>query len=126
MKLFQLIAVCFAGDALASRLIAASYAGTVTSLSLSRPGENYKLTTVSQTNECGASPAWLMLDEAHEILYCLDEGIGHPNATLTSFKLDTHGSFSKVKQLHTLVGPVASAFYTPAQRPDHKFFAIAH
>jgi hypothetical protein len=126
MKLFQFLAVFFAGDAMASRLIAASYAGTVASLSLSRSGENYELTTVSQTNECGASPAWLMLDGAHEILYCLDEGIGNPNATLTSFKLHTNGSFSKVKQLHTLAGPVASAFYTPAQRPDHKFFAIAH
>ncbi|KAL2812412.1 Lactonase, 7-bladed beta-propeller-domain-containing protein [Aspergillus granulosus] len=111
---------------MASRLYAASYAGKVTSLSLSGSGEDYQLTTLSETNECGTSPAWLMLDRANEILYCLDEGIDRPNATLTSFAINSDGSFRKVKQLQTLVGPVSSAFYTPAKLPSRKFFAVAH
>ncbi|KAJ0418462.1 Lactonase, 7-bladed beta-propeller-domain-containing protein [Aspergillus carlsbadensis] len=109
-----------------SRLYAASYAGNVTSLSLSECGEVYQLRPLSSTNECGTSPSWLMLDEPNNILHCLDEGIGSPNASLTSFKVHSDGSFEKVKQLQTLGGPVASAFYTPVQRPDRRFFAVAH
>ena len=111
---------------MASRLYAASYAGKVTSLSLSRSGESYQLEALSETNDCGTSPSWLMLDKENEILYCLDEGIDRPNSTLTSFKLNVEGSFAKVEQIQTLVGPVASAFYTPVHLPNHQFFAVAH
>ncbi|KAL4889833.1 Lactonase, 7-bladed beta-propeller-domain-containing protein [Aspergillus ambiguus] len=126
MRFFQLTPLLFGSAVIASRLYAASYAGKLTSLSLSRSDESYQLTTLSQTDGCGASPSWLMVDRTNEVLYCLDEGIDRPNSTITSFKLNLDGSFAKVEQLQTLVGPVASAFYTPALLPNHKFFAVAH
>jgi 6-phosphogluconolactonase (cycloisomerase 2 family) len=126
MKFFQVAALLFQSGVMASRLYAASYAGKVTSLSLAASGENYQLTTLSETTDCGTSPSWLMLDRENDFLYCLDEGIDRPNSTLSSFKLHSDGSFTKVEQLQTLVGPVASAFYTPIQQPDQRFFAVAH
>ncbi|KAB8254497.1 Lactonase, 7-bladed beta-propeller-domain-containing protein [Aspergillus pseudonomiae] len=111
---------------MASRLYAASYAGKVTSLNLAGSGESHQLTTLSETTDCGTSPSWLMLDRENDFLYCLDEGIDRPNSTLSSFKLNADGSFRKVKKLQTLMGPVASAFYTPVQQPDQRFFAVAH
>ncbi|EAU31648.1 predicted protein [Aspergillus terreus NIH2624] len=111
---------------MAARLYAASYAGKLTSLSLEASGEGYQLMTVSETTDCGTSPSWLMLDRENDFMYCLDEGIDRPNSTLSSFKLHSDGSFAKVEQLQTLVGPVASAFYTPTQQPDQRFFAVAH
>lgn len=110
----------------ASRLYAASYAGTVTELRLSKPGLNYQLGAVSQTNECGTSPSWLMVDRANDILYCLDEAVDLPNATLTSFNMNSNGSLATVQQLQTIAGPVSSTFYTPAQAPDRRFLALAH
>ncbi|THC90995.1 hypothetical protein EYZ11_009544 [Aspergillus tanneri] len=126
MNLLLVTALLFGSSALTSRLYAASYAGTVTSLSLSRPGADYRLTTVSQTDNCGNSPSWLMLDGTNEILYCLDEGIGLPNSTLTSFKIKSNGSLAKIHQLQTLTGPVASVFYSATQLTDRKFFAVVH
>ncbi|KAA8646838.1 uncharacterized protein ATNIH1004_005513 [Aspergillus tanneri] len=67
-----------------------------------------------------------MLDGTNEILYCLDEGIGLPNSTLTSFKIKSNGSLAKIHQLQTLTGPVASVFYSATQLTDRKFFAVVH
>ncbi|KAE8369959.1 Lactonase, 7-bladed beta-propeller-domain-containing protein [Aspergillus caelatus] len=126
MKLQHLTIPFIWGSAIASRLYAASYAGHVTSLSLSPSGERYELRTLSQNNDCGPSPSWLMLDGHNEILYCLDEGVDHHNGTVTSLKINLDGSFTKVGQLQTLVGPVASAFYTTAHGSGHKFLVVAH
>lgn len=112
--------------AMASRLYAASYAGTVTELRLSKPGLNYQLGAVSQTTECGTSPSWLMLDRENDILYCLDEAVDLPNGTLSSFRMSSNGSLATVEQLQTIAGPVSSAFYTPVHAPDRQFLALAH
>lgn len=111
---------------MASRLYAASYTGTVTELRLSKPGLHHELGSVSHTNDCGTSPSWLMVDRENEILYCLDEAVNLPNATLTSFKMDSNGSLAKVEQLQTITGPVSSTFYTPVHAPDRQFLALAH
>ncbi|KAL3468818.1 Lactonase, 7-bladed beta-propeller-domain-containing protein [Aspergillus californicus] len=110
----------------AEMLLASSYEGTVTSLSLTTSGHNHGLTTLSQTTDCGSSPSWMTVDGENDILYCLDEGVDLPNATLTSFKINPNGSLAGLDQLQTTTGPVASAFYEPADAPGHKFLAIAH
>ncbi|KAL4879032.1 Lactonase, 7-bladed beta-propeller-domain-containing protein [Aspergillus karnatakaensis] len=124
MHLLPFIPLLFGGHATASHLYAASYAGTVTSLGLSKySNSSYQLSTLSQTTDCGPSPSWLMLDGENNILYCLDEGIDHPNGTLTSFKTFSNGTLSKLNQHATIPGPVASAFYTAAYS-GQKFFAL--
>lgn len=112
--------------AMASRLYGASYGGTVTELRLSKPGLHYELDSVSRTNECGTSPSWLMVDGENDVLYCLDEAVNLPNATLTSFKMKSNGSLAKVEQLQTIAGPVSSTFYIPVDAPDRQFLALAH
>ncbi|OJJ00741.1 hypothetical protein ASPVEDRAFT_61359 [Aspergillus versicolor CBS 583.65] len=120
------IGILLSGYAMASRLYAASYAGTVTELRLSKPGLHYHLAAVSHTNECGTSPSWLMVDRANGILYCLDEAVDFANATLSSLKMNSNGSLATVQQLQTVAGPVSSTFYTPAHAPDRQFLALAH
>ncbi|KAL4930276.1 Lactonase, 7-bladed beta-propeller-domain-containing protein [Aspergillus undulatus] len=126
MHLPLFTALLFGGSAIASRLYAASYDGEVTELGFSESGTNSRLTSLSQTAECGTSPSWLMQDEDNDILYCLDEGVDLPNGTLTSFKSTSNSSFAKVDQHQTISGPVSSAFYTPANAPNRHFFAVAH
>lgn len=120
------VGILLSGYAMASRLYAASYAGTVTELRLSKPGLHYHLAAVSHTNECGTSPSWLMVDRANDILYCLDEAVDLANATLSSLKMNSNGSLATVHQLQTVAGPVSSTFYTPAHAPDRRFLALAH
>ncbi|KAL4942380.1 hypothetical protein BDV06DRAFT_211888 [Aspergillus oleicola] len=117
------------GSSMASRLYAASYDGKVTELELSpRSASNtdISLTSVSQRDECGTSPSWLMLDGDHGILYCLDEGVNLPKGGITSFKKNADGSPTKVEQHQTITGPVSSAFYSPANASHLQFFAVAH
>ncbi|KAL4864477.1 hypothetical protein BDV12DRAFT_188906 [Aspergillus spectabilis] len=125
MCLLTLTAFLFQSFTTASQLYAASYAGTVTSLGLSKHNDSsYQLTALFQTYDCGPSPSWLTLDGENDVLYCLDEGIDRPNATLTSFKPFSNGTLTKINQLQ-IPGPVASAFYTAAYS-EERFMAVAH
>jgi 6-phosphogluconolactonase (cycloisomerase 2 family) len=123
MKLLCLAAALFGGSSLASRLFAASYAGLVTTLDLDESQAGYRLTPISDTNACGASPSWLMPDADNGLLYCLNEAIDGSNATLTSFKVNTNGSLTEIYQLETVTGPVHSRFYSAGGRT---FFVVAH
>ncbi|KAJ6118992.1 hypothetical protein N7471_013612 [Penicillium samsonianum] len=109
--------------ALATRLYAASYAGLVTSLDLSKSNE---LSTLSQTTECGSNPSWLMLDSPNGVLYCLDEAINAPNGTITTLKTHQDGTLTKLAQLKTPAGPVMSAMYSAPGVLGRKFLAVAH
>lgn len=126
MHLPLLSTVLFAGLTVASRLYAASYGGKVTELSLSNNGVKYQLFAGTQTSGCGASPSWLMVDREHEIIYCLDEAVDGLNGTLTSFRRNLNESLTEVERLQTIIGPVASALYKPANAPSRRFFAVAH
>ncbi|KAK9320532.1 Lactonase, 7-bladed beta-propeller-domain-containing protein [Lipomyces orientalis] len=125
-NLFCLTAVMFGTTSVAARLFAASYAGTVTSLALTKPNTTYELSILSETNDCGSSPAWLMLDGKHDVLYCLDEGIGAVNGSLTSFKVLKNGTLTKIEHLETLTGAVQSEMYSAPGVADRQFFAVAH
>ncbi|GKZ72619.1 hypothetical protein AnigIFM63309_011582 [Aspergillus niger] len=125
---FSVVPLLFgATSAVASRLYAASYAGTVTTLSLSQSSKgHYELETVAQSTDCGTNPSWLMLDHDNRVLYCLDEAVDLANGTLTSFAIRPNGTLSKVVQLETIAGPVMSQFYSAPGVPHRKFFAVAH
>ncbi|CAG8225640.1 unnamed protein product [Penicillium nalgiovense] len=124
----KILSICFAASlcghaALATRLYAASYAGFVTSLDLSKSNE---LSTLSHTTDCGSSPSWLMLDSPNSILYCLDEAIDASNGTITTLRTHPDGTLTKLAQLKTPAGPVMSAMYSAPGIPNRKFFAVAH
>ena len=120
-------ALLWAAPTLASRLYAASYAGTVSLLSLD-PASNGTghLSVVSQSSDCGPSPSWLMLDGPRDILYCLDEGIDAPNGSITSFQTNADGSLTSIKHIQTISGPVMSTLYSASGVPGRKFMAVAH
>lgn len=120
-------ALLWAAPALASRLYAASYAGTVSSLSL-EPASNGTghLSVVSQSSDCGPSPSWLMLDGHRDILYCLDEGVDAPNGSITSFQTNADGSLTSIKHIQTISGPVMSTLYSASGVPGREFMAVAH
>ncbi|CRG86293.1 hypothetical protein PISL3812_03298 [Talaromyces islandicus] len=124
---FICLAASLLGNAaLATRLYAASYAGSVTSLALTKTGKTYELSTLSKTTACGSSPSWLMLDSENSILYCLDEGITTPNGSITTFKTSQNGTLTTIQHLETLTGPVMSAMYSTPQVSQRQFLAVAH
>ncbi len=90
-----------------SLVFVSSYAGTVTTLNLT----GSSLTTVTSSTQCGANPSWLATDSAKRVLYCLDEGWGQANGSLTSFKIAADGSVAPITKVKTLGGPVSSVFY---------------
>ncbi|KAL4954463.1 Lactonase, 7-bladed beta-propeller-domain-containing protein [Aspergillus filifer] len=129
MHLPILSTLLLGGSSLASRLYTASYDGKLTQLQLSHAYNHDSepvLTKVAETNECGASPSWLMLDEEYDILYCLDEGVDLPKGGITSFEKNDDGSLTKVERRETITGPVSSAFYSPLNASHLQFFAVAH
>ncbi|PWY67917.1 putative isomerase YbhE [Aspergillus heteromorphus CBS 117.55] len=108
----SIIPLIFGTTAVASRLYAASYAGTVTTLSLTKSQGGAELTTLAQSTDCGINPSWLMLDQDHRVLYCLDEAVDESNGTLTSFAVNANGSLARITQMETMAGPVQSHFYS--------------
>ncbi|KAJ5240247.1 Cytochrome cd1-nitrite reductase-like C-terminal heme d1 [Penicillium chermesinum] len=112
--------------AAASHLYAASYGGSVYSLAPTSQHGSTEISVLSESRDCGNSPSWLMLDRAHEVLYCLNEGIGSSNGSITSFKTHTNGSLATIERLITPSGPVMSAIYSAPDVHTHDFLAVAH
>ncbi|KAI5868369.1 putative isomerase YbhE [Durotheca rogersii] len=110
-----------AGSASATLLYASSYAGTVTTLSLTLPdGESNVAATnaagatlkaVSSSTECGPNPSWLALDYSKSFLYCLDEGWAGPYGGVYTFSAPDEGSLSLLNKLDLIQGPVSIAQY---------------
>lgn len=124
--LICLVACLFGHSAFATRLYAASYGGSVSSLNLTMSNGSYGLSTLSQTTDCGSSPSWLMLDHSNHVLYCLDEALDAPNGTIATFRTHANGTLTKLAHLKTPAGPVMSAIYTAPDVPNRRFFAVAH
>ncbi|KAJ5600732.1 hypothetical protein N7450_001799 [Penicillium hetheringtonii] len=112
--------------ALASRLYAASYGGSVYSLDLKVHEGSPGISALSISKDCGSSPSWLMFDKENNILYCLNEAIGAPNGSITSFKSHSNGSLQTIQRLNTTAGPVMSNLYSAPGVIGHDFFAVAH
>lgn len=107
----------------ATYLYVSSYAGNVTTLSLTESNGTYSLQTVAQNALCAPNPAWLTLDRSHNRLYCLNEGLTSLNGSISSFALSRNGSLSLLSNVSTINGPVASVIYgtTP-----NRAIALAH
>jgi hypothetical protein len=100
----------------ATLLYVSSYAGTITTLSLSLPassnatGEGH-LRAIASTQGCAPNPSWLTLDYPKSILYCADEGLTGPNGTLSSYKTSENGTLVQLDKIDTLSGPVSTVIY---------------
>jgi len=91
-----------------------SYAGTLTTVQLDTAEDGFAITraafqTPVSTAECGANPGWLTL--AGDVLYCLDEGFGKPNGSLTSFSVGPAGQLTLLSNVSTVAGPVSAVMY---------------
>jgi hypothetical protein len=67
-----------------------------------------------------------MLNSEHNLMLCLNEGIGAANGSLTSFRTNSNGSLTTLDVLETLTGPVMSSVYTMPSNPQQRFVAVAH
>ncbi|OQD94193.1 hypothetical protein PENSOL_c027G06909 [Penicillium solitum] len=126
MRPIILSTILFGAASMATKLYAASYSGTVTTLSPQRANGSYELSIVAQTKDCGTSPSWLTLDNDHDLMLCLNEGLGASNGSLTSFRVNSNGSLTTLDVLETVSGPVMSAPYTIPGQPRRRFVAVAH
>ncbi|CAI7642746.1 unnamed protein product [Penicillium palitans] len=126
MRPILLSTILFGAASMATKLYAASYSGTVTTLSPQRANGSYDLSIVAQTKDCGASPSWLTLDNEHDLMLCLNEGLGASKSSLTSFRVNANGSLTTLDVLETVSGPVMSALYTIPGQPGRRFVAVAH
>ncbi|OTA59186.1 putative isomerase YbhE [Hypoxylon sp. EC38] len=112
-----LLSLGLAGSASATLLYVSSYAGTVTTLSLTLPdddsavGAAATLETVSNSTGCGPNPSWLSLDYPKKLLFCLDEGFVGPHGTVTSFYTNDDGTLTTLDKLEVIQGPVSIAEY---------------
>ncbi|OTB06489.1 hypothetical protein M426DRAFT_20939 [Hypoxylon sp. CI-4A] len=110
-----LLSLGLAGSASATLLYVASYAGTVTTLSLTLPdndsasGTAATLESISNSTGCGPSPSWLSLDYSKNLLFCLDEGLSSPNGGVTALYANDDGTLDTLGHLEVIQGPVSIA-----------------
>lgn len=118
--------MALASGAAATRLFVTSYAGTLTTLDLSKSPTGYDVHSVASTNSCSPSPSWLTLDKPNKLLYCIDENTsqGYPDGhgSVNSYLINDNGTLSQTARVSTSAGPVSGVLYgdeTPA-------LALAH
>ncbi|VUC25327.1 unnamed protein product [Clonostachys rosea] len=93
------------GQAYATYLYTASYAGVVSTLRWTESG----LETVFSTTECGGSASWLTL--AGDLLYCTDEAWSTPEGSVSTFKTLADGSLELLGKSSTRQGAVSAVVY---------------
>lgn len=108
----------------ATSLFVSSYAGTLTSLSLTESSGNFTLNQSFVSTECAPNPSWLTLDANRGLLFCLNEGLETLNGSLSSFKVNTDGSLIHVQNTTTISGPVSGIVY--GAPGGHRAIALAH
>lgn len=103
-------AIAAAGE---QTLYAASFSGTLTTLSLvgSDSKGNASLRAVDTKTDCGPQATWLTLDSRNSVLYCLDESWEPINGTLTSYKIAADGSLTHLDSILTVDSPVSATIY---------------
>lgn len=124
--LFRTIQICAAASLTsATSLFVSSYAGNITTLSLTEINGSYSLDPIFYNDSCAPNPSWLTLDPNHGTLYCLDEGLEVTNGTLSSFTINRDGSLNLVEKIDTINGPVSGVIYgDPAS--GKRAIALAH
>ncbi|KAI9739303.1 MAG: hypothetical protein M1834_007516 [Cirrosporium novae-zelandiae] len=131
MLLTPLLLVAAAGLCSAcngTKLFVASYAGSVTTLSLSLTSNNtYQLQNVSRNTDCAPSPSWLTLDKKNNVLYCADEGLSTPGiGSLTSLSVSQSGYLTKLDHAMSNNGGVSSVVYGGRGKNGSQALALAH
>ncbi|KAI1102191.1 putative isomerase YbhE [Jackrogersella minutella] len=111
-----LLSLGLASSASATLLYVSSYAGTVTTLSLTLPDDDSTsgtsaatLEAISNSTGCGPNPSWLTLDYSKNFLFCLDEGLTGPYGGVTSFFTNNDGTLTTLNKLDVIQGPVSIA-----------------
>ncbi|KAI9646398.1 hypothetical protein NHQ30_004390 [Ciborinia camelliae] len=108
----SLILAFASSQALAYRLFAASYAGTVSTLSLTEASSgDYSLDLVATSTACTANPSWLTLDHERDVLFCADRGISAKNGTVNSLQIQSDGSLVALDRIETPVGAASTVMY---------------
>ena len=108
----------------ATNLFVSSYAGNITTLSLTENCGKYNLAKTFYNSGCSPNPSWLTLDAHRGTLYCLDEGLTVPNGSLSSYLVNADGSLKQVQKASTISGPVSGVIYgNPA---GQRAIALAH
>lgn len=117
------LALALSGAPLAASTLlhAASYSGLITTLDLTIPNSDSdsslaSLTTVSETDACGGSPAWLEVNDG--VVYCSDEGLTAATGSVAALK--GGGGLEGLGRLETAQGPVSSV------RFGEEGLAVAH
>ncbi|KAI8302589.1 putative 6-phosphogluconolactonase [Colletotrichum sp. SAR11_240] len=104
----------WAASCSAVTLYAADSGGNVTTLSLAgSAGGNYSFSVASKTADCDVNPAWLTLDGANRVLYCLDRGSNsQPNGSLNSFSIGEGGALTRIARVSAPFSGVAGEIVT--------------
>ncbi|PSK56633.1 hypothetical protein B9Z65_6257 [Elsinoe australis] len=112
MHVHSLVLTGLASTVSAVNLYASSYAGTVTSLSLTQ-GYNgsYSLQKTATIEGCGVDPSWVTLDSNAGLLYCSDESINDKKSVITSYLTSENGTLTQIDTAGTIYGPVSSVLY---------------
>ena len=105
MHTFQhaiLLATALTRPSAAINLFVSSYDGTVTTLSLTEDAEGHVLEQISQSTDCGPSPAWMVHDKPNSVLYCMDENrlydAEKPSAVFSTFSVDSSTGELKLRE----------------------------
>ncbi|KAL2173288.1 Lactonase, 7-bladed beta-propeller-domain-containing protein [Thermothelomyces heterothallicus CBS 202.75] len=104
-------ALALAPGALGANLIASHFSGTVYSLSLtSSSNSTGTLSVTSETDGCGATPAWLQLYSDTGKVYCFDESwLG--SGSSAEYEIADDGSLTLTGTLQTTGNSVHGALY---------------
>lgn len=108
----------------ATTLFVSSYAGTVTSLSLTEGNGTFSLNETFVSEECAPNPSWLTLDANRGLLFCHNEGLQAPNGSMSSFLVNRNGSLTFVRNETTISGPVSGVIY--GEPAGQRAIALAH
>ncbi|KAH8678802.1 Lactonase, 7-bladed beta-propeller-domain-containing protein [Tricladium varicosporioides] len=104
-----------------TKLYVSSYAGTITSLDLSKTAGGYSLKSVAVNTGSAPSTTWIEKDPTKSIIYVLDEGFTSPNGSFAAYTTSASGALTQINRLMTLGGPVSSVLYNGG-----KSIAVAH
>jgi hypothetical protein len=93
-------------------LYAASYAGAIFTLNLTKSAASGYILETQQTHEgCRPSPSWLTLDYPNSVLYCTDEGLSSDHGSVSAFDVSEDGFLSLNDRVNVISGPVSAVAY---------------
>ncbi|KAL9054954.1 MAG: hypothetical protein Q9162_003809, partial [Coniocarpon cinnabarinum] len=121
-----LLTLLGAGTALSQNLFVTSYSGALTTLQLLPTDKkgSYQLTNVSVNLGCQPSPSQLIVDKAHDSLWCIGENAAGGNGSLTAYNI-MNGTLAQRSNSVTYPGPVWGQLYGKKTDPV-RGLALAH